>query len=421
MSAERIESEMRAANPVAKSVLESLDLALGEAALGQALIAESALGAESEAPGTKARRRSRSPFLLVGGAMTAVAVALVVLLIGGSTSDSPAPAYGAKLVRFAESTPLLLLEGPGWGVRNVNELTEGQGGMEFTKASAAPPPGESLMTRGDVKRGITPPAVRRRRQRRVELNWYADKQYKLLWHDGKLGRSFYDSYLHKTVDVYEPGRGFVTTIPALGVTAYIDPRSENAPIQGGVGDRLMVALWKEGHHLLELRASVPDLAAFRERLTWLRRVDTRTWLEAMPAKVVKAADYGATVREMLRGIPLPPGFNPASVPDLHLTTDRYQVGAVVGGAVACEWFNRWDRARADHNVSVVRETEHVLLKSATQWPIFRQMSKEGDYPAGVVEYAEAMPSGRWYGRPLLPDVNQGLGCAEKGIPLRGPN
>lgn len=420
MSTKRIESEMRAANPIGKATLAALDLAAGEAALGQGLVAEPGLelDAEREAPGAASRRRPRSRLLFVGVTASAATVALLLLITGGA-SKSPVPAYGAELVRFAESTPLLLLEGPGWQVRNVNERENGEGQMEFTRASPTPHPGESLMTRSDVKRGITPPAVRQRRQRRVELTWHDGRQYKLLWHDGKLGRSFYDPYLHKTVDVYEPGHSFMTTIPTLAVKAYIDPRAETSPIQGGPGDRLMVAIWREDHHLLELRASVPSLAAFRQRLGWLRRVDAQTWLDAMPARVVKAADYGATVREVLQGIPLPPGFDPAKIPDRHLTTDRYQVGAAVGGAVACAWFNHWDEARADHSSAAVREAEQVLARSEDQWPIFREMSEEGAYPALVVEYAKAMPSGRWYGKPLLPVVDEGLGCTANGFPLRG--
>ena len=44
--------------------------------------------------------------------------------------------------------------------------------------------------------------------------------------------------------------------------------------------------------------------------------------------------------------------------------------------------------------------------------------KAGADPAVVDEYAYAMPSRRWYGRPLLPEVDQGLGCSAKGFPLR---
>jgi hypothetical protein len=422
MSTPGIESEMRAANPIGKGAFTALDLAAGEAALGQALLAEAGLELDAEREADAAsRRRPRSPLLFVAGVAATAAIVALVLLITGGASKSPVPAYGAELVRFAESTPLLLLEGPAWQVRNVNEQENGEGQMEFTRASPTPHPGESLMTRSDVKRGITPPAVRQRRQRRVELTWHDGGQYKLLWHDGKLGRSFYDSYLHKTVDVYEPGHSFMTTIPALGVKAYIDPGAETNPIQGGPGDRLMVAIWREDHHLLELRASVPSLDAFRERLGWLRRVDTQAWLDAMPARVVKAADYGATAREILQGIPLPPGFDPAKIPDRHLTTDRYQVGAAVGGAVACAWFDHWGESRADHNSVAVREAKQVLSRSEDQWPIFRQMSEDGAYPALVVEYAKAMPSGRWHGKPLLPVVDEGLGCTANGFPLRGGN
>ena len=53
----------------------------------------------------------------------------------------------------------------------------------------------------------------------------------------------------------------------------------------------MLATWAEGGVVLELQAAVPDLAAMEERLDWVTKVDSQTWLEAMPAKVVKAADF----------------------------------------------------------------------------------------------------------------------------------
>jgi hypothetical protein len=60
----------------------------------------------------------------------------------------------------------------------------------------------------------------------------------------------------------------------------------------------MQAVWSEDGRVLVLNASVPDLATFRE---------------------------------MLKGVPLPPGFDPKRIPNLHETNDRYQVGAAVGG------------------------------------------------------------------------------------------
>jgi uncharacterized protein YodC (DUF2158 family) len=373
MNKETIDRELRAANPVAPGTLAALDLDAAEAALGAGLFGESAQAGESEVAGHAARRRSRPRHTLLAlASATAAAVATAIVLVGGgAATHSPAPAYGAELVRFAESTPLLLLEGPGWHVRSVDEVSGGEGMMQFVSQE----PGLA------------------EHQRWVDLSWDDAKLSEVL-------RLYFDGPIDRV-----PGRKVTTRIPALGATAYIDTRAESAPRYGGPGDHQMVAVWKEGGRAMVLDARAPDLAAFRERLDWLRRVDAQTWLAAMPPRVVKAADYGATVREMLHGIPLPSGFDPASIPDLRLTTDRYQVGAAVGGAVACEWFNRWGEARASHDTAAAQEAERVLLHSERQWPIFREMSKQGAYPATVVEYAKAMPSGRWYGRPLLSAID----------------
>jgi hypothetical protein len=225
--------------------------------------------------------------------------------------------------------------------------------------------------------------------------------------------SFYDSRLHEVVRTDQPGRTLKMTIPALGVTAYVDPHEEGGWLQGGPGDRLMSAVWAEDGRLIEMMASVPDLAAFRERLGWLRRVGAEEWLDAMPARVVRSADYLATVEGMLKGIPLPPGFDRSSLEERSLTNDRYQVGAAVGGAVACSWFRVWGEALRSGDAATVKEAE-ATLRGAANWPIFREMAKEGAYPATVIEYAEAMPSRKWFGRPLLPEVDEGLGCTSLG-------
>jgi hypothetical protein len=177
----------------------------------------------------------------------------------------------------------------------------------------------------------------------------------------------------------------------------------------------MLAVWKEGDRLLSLSAWVPDLDAFRERLSWLQKVDAETWLDAMPPRVVKAAEYGAEVGKMLRGIPAPAGFDASRIPDRSVTTNRYSVGKAVGGAVACEWFGRWFEARGDQDLRAAREARHVLLDSGS-WPVFRRIANEGAYPQLVVEFAEALPSGHWgHGRPLRQVINNG--CAEIGFPL----
>jgi hypothetical protein len=383
MSTDTLDRELRAANPIASSVLAALDLDECEAALGRALMGEPvAIEAGSAGDGRRAvgtgrhgaagrrdRPLSRRPrrVLLGLAAVAAAAAAIVVLLVGGGHGpESPARAYGAELVRYAESTPLLLLDEPGWRVKDLEQEHGGDGSLRIVTD--------------------TGPAD----QRWVKLFWLPTDQAGLNLR----------AILHPRIDRV-PGRRFKTELPNLGAVVHIDTRAESAPQYGHPGDHEMTALWEEGGRLLYFDSRAPSLAAFRERLEGLRRVDARTWLDAMPPGVVKAAEYAPTVKKMLKGIPLPPGFDPSQVPHRGLSQDRYQVGAIVGGAVACAWFRNWGEARADGDAAAAAEAERVLLGSEKQWPIFREMAKEGAYPATVIEYARKMHSGSWYGKPLL--------------------
>jgi uncharacterized protein YodC (DUF2158 family) len=82
----------------------------------------------------------------------------------------------------------------------------------------------------------------------------------------------------------------------------------------------------------------------------------------------------------------------------------------VTGTVACEWFARWGRGRNTGNQSEVDQAV-AAMATATHWPILRELSRQGGWTSILVGYAKAMPRGRWFGRPLLPDVDSGLGCS----------
>jgi hypothetical protein len=140
----------------------------------------------------------------------------------------------------------------------------------------------------------------------------------------------------------------------------------------------------------------------------------------MPAKVVKAADHEATVNEMLKGIPLPKGFDSSLIPGSGLTTDRSQVGAAVADTVSCLWFRQWGEARREHDEAAKAEAE-TAMASYRKWPLLRQEAKEsGEYPELLVKLVSSMPSGIWQFGPhryrLLPKA-ESLGCARWGIPV----
>ena len=397
MNMRQLETTLAATDPLGQGLPDGIDLEAMEAELLADLEGEqpapSPLGTETP-PG----RRPRRLVLALGTAALAAAVAAAVVLVGG-TSQQPSRAYGAELVRLAESSPLLLLEGPGWRVQDVYQWNGG-GTMKFV--TGKPVPDEAIFIHADgTASGMLPAAVR---QRRVELSWRR----------GSIAEA-----LAAARRVPHPhGRRWVRA-PVLGTSAHVDTRAEAFPNQGGPGDRQMVALWPEGDYLMEMRAAVPDLAAFEERLGWLRSVDSRTWLDAMPPTVVKAADHDATVRRMLRGIPLPPGFDPGLIPDEGLTTDRGAVAGTVVGTVSCLWFRRWGDARRTGDRAERAEAERAMT-SAPRWPVVRQMKRQGGYPELLSQLVKSMPTGVWQFGPhrwrVLPKA-EGLGCAHWGIPV----
>jgi hypothetical protein len=408
MKPDKIDRKLRDADPYPAPALAQLELEPAAAALAAAILAEPAAptAAENAAPPWPAAQRHRRGLFGAAGLAAAAVAAAVILLLAGGSAESPSRAYGAELVRFAESTPLLLLEGPGWRVQNVFQANgrEGlEGSMEFV--TGKPIPYESIRISGDAdeqrESGMFPPAVR---QRRVELFW---------------SQRSLESEIARVHSMLHPHGRQVVELPVLDTTASVDTRAEFYANQGGPGNRQMIALWSEGGYTLELRAAVPNLGGFEERLDWLAKVDPESWLDAMPAKVVKAVDHDATVREMLKGIPVPATFGPSRVPDEGLTTNRYQVGAAVTGTVSCLWLRQWGEARRTGNEVAAAEAERAMATSK-RWPILREMAKDGAYPETIWELAADMPSGywEWAGRRhrLLPRA-EGLGCAHLGIPV----
>jgi hypothetical protein len=421
MNTREIEAALTAADPVDRDRLDQLDLGAMEVELLADLDGEqSASPFQAE---TSRRRRPRHLALALAGA--AATAAAIVILAGGS-SERPSPAYGAELVRFAESTPLLLLEGPGWRVEDVHEAprgphrprgSAGEGSMEFV--TGKPIPDENIRStqvgkpehiKGSTgvymkfrEKGMLPAAVR---QRKVELRWSRRSLA------SELGYAHEAPHLH--------GQHWVR-LPVLGTTADVDTRAEWFVNQGGRGNRQMTAYWSEDGYLLELRAAVPDLAAFEERLRWLTKVDSQTWLGAMPPQVVKAADHDAAVREMLRGILLPKSFNLSRVPTAGITTSRDEVQTAVIGTVSCLWFRQWGEARRSGERAEAGEAERAM-SSYKRWPLYRKLDRAGRYPAELIpELVAAMPSGHYEWRPgksrrVLPRVEV-LGCAREGIPV----
>lgn len=134
--------------------------------------------------------------------------------------------------------------------------------------------------------------------------------------------------------------------------------------------------------------------------------------------MVKTADSSSTIRLMLKGIPLPRGFDAARIRGTRLVHDRYQLGAAVTGTIACMWIADWSRARAAGLTAMVKRAI-AAMATAPRWPILREMATQGAWPQVLIMFAHAMPRGTWFGRPLDADANSGLGCSGWGVHLQG--
>jgi hypothetical protein len=209
-----------------------------------------------------------------------------------------------------------------------------------------------------------------------------------------------------------------TTAPVLGTTADVYEYELGGEFAKLPDYHDITALWVDGDRVLEFRWAAPSIAAFKDLLASLHRVDTDAWLTAMPASVIKTGDRDAAVTEMLRDVPLPPGFDASRIPGEKLSKDRYQLGATVAGSVACSWLQLWSQARRDGDTAAARRAI-AAMATAKHWPILQEMKKSGAYPQVLEEYAAAMTKGTWYGRPLEHDADQGLGCSDFGIKLGG--
>lgn len=356
-----IDALLAAADPLPAAQARALPVDGAQEDLCQALLAQpSPSAARSRSP-----RRPRLALLprLALAVAVVFAISLAALSLGKS-GEQAGTVWAAELVRLAEASPLVLLDAPGWHVDYADEQSAEEGEMHF--AAAEP--------------------------QRAALHWRGGEL--AMWNRDRAASA-----------------DLSTTAPVLDTTARVY-RYEGAR----AGRRDVTALWRYDDRVLEFRATVADVTAFKLLLAQLRHVDTDTWLSALPASVVKTADRSAVIAEMLRGVTLPPGFDPSAIKGAALTKDRYQLGAAVTGTVACSWLKRWSDARRRGDGAGVRQAI-AAMATARDWPILDEMAKSGAYPQVLYGYAAAMRSGRWAGRPLEGDADSGLGCPSLGSPL----
>ncbi|GAA0253920.1 hypothetical protein [Cryptosporangium japonicum] len=297
------------------------------------------------------RRRLLVPLL---GAAAAAALVGVVALTG--TDPAPTGAqpggttsvtYSALALRAAEENPRLLIDEPGWTATYVSGFAEKEGSIRWSKQG-----------------------------REIEFNWRPAQ--------------YYDSYHQDraSVSAAEP-----VTVAGRGGELYTYSANDFG-----------VMLPPRGKFFVELRGGGSwTRAAFGETLTHVVQVGVEQWLAALPPEVVTPDRIDARATEVLAGVPLPPGFDRASLADLG-TNDTYQFGAQVAARVGCGWIAEWERAtKAGDAAATTRAAD--ALRGSHGWKFLNDMNAAGDYPEVFWEIADQVVAGS-----VPPQYRDSLGC-----------
>lgn len=363
---------LTAANPLTDEAASRLPIDAAEREMLDAMVARSVVAPAVPAP--RVRRRLRSGRAVIGTLAVAVPVVAVIVLLptarrgGHAPTPAPPPAHARKAL--PTTSPQVLWSRRGWHVWYADEDTTGFGELDFARDGAT------------IHNGVPSGGG-------LALNWFPASDTRGYIQDRAAEASI------------------KTTQRVLGATAHLIQYKDGPP-----GHPSYSAIWSAGTRGFEFRAGAANMPAFKALLAHVTRVDEATWLKAMPPSVVTPAHRSAVIRTMLRGIPLPPGFRVSQIPGATLVRDRYQLGSAVTGVVACEWFARWGQARTAGNSAAVGQSV-AAMQTAKHWPVLKQMDKTGAWGSVLLGYANAMPSGRWFKRPLLGDVNSGLGCSSE--------
>ena len=164
----------------------------------------------------------------------------------------------------------------------------------------------------------------------------------------------------------------------------------------------------EGGHWMEFRAQGVDEAGYLALLGQLRFTSEDEFEASLPESYVAEDERAAVAGEILADIEAVSGagFPQGEAPSFSdgEAKDRYQFGAEVVGAYTCAWLESYENAR-NHDQNGRAQQALSVLGTSHDWPILREMDKDGDYPEVLWQIADEARAGQlqgWY--------REGLGC-----------
>ncbi|MFF0153890.1 hypothetical protein [Micromonospora sp. NPDC005203] len=351
MTDDQLDRRVRDADPYRPEVIAHLDGVAQD--LLEEIMSTPVLESVIEPP---ERRRSRPRRRLLGGLATAgVAAAVLAVAFGtaivqtdqpGGKEAAPEPrsssvapgrtAYSAMVLKAAEENPRLLIDQPGWKATSADGFAEREGSITYSNGA-----------------------------RSIRMSWYKATEY-----DGRYKDRLQTSKPEPVQVDRWPGHLF----------RYSEREFE-------------VILQPRDGSMVEVRtASAYTRADFDRVLASVIRVDARTWLAALPAEIVTPELVDERRAAVLADVPLPPGFDPAT---LHVegVNDSYQFGIQVLGPVGCAWITEWTRAKKSGDDAALRRAADAL-RGSHNWKALQQIDKDGDWAEGLWEIADTVAAGK---------------------------
>lgn len=332
---------------------------------GDRIACEQAAGTRPPRRGVFSRHRGAS--LSLGGLACVAVIAALILLSGGSVRDGGHPTFAAAAVKVAEANPRLLVTAPGWSLVHARSFEVNTGALTYKND------GHPLYGPGG-------------RGRQLDLTWYPARFYpERLREDG-----------HACCHVSGPT---ASTLLGQQATTFAYP---------GQHPNFTTILSPQGNVFIELSGSFGSKEEYEALLHSLRPVGVDAWLSAMPAEVIRPAARSATITQMLRGIPVPPGFDASTLhfrvlpgppgPDTpalqneSALTDHFMLAKSVTGTVTCDWLQRWLSATRAGDDTAAQEAVEAM-GTARHWPILLQMVREkGFHGNALPPHGQGWPS-----------------------------
>jgi hypothetical protein len=373
---------MRAANPCPETELREasteaeLSLAMQRAIgggespsrpipAGDRVAFEHAIRTHSARRAIFARHRGASLGLgLSGLACVAVSAALIVLSGGSvdSVRDGAHPSFAAAAVEVAEANPRLLVTAPGYSIVHARSFEVDTGELIYSDG---------------VHRPYGPGG------RQVDLTWHPSRFYRERLREDR----------HACCHVSTP---VTSTLLGQRATTFHYP---------GQRPNFSTILSPQGSVFIEITGTLGNKREYEAVLQSLRAVGVDAWLRAMPPEVLRPAARSAAAEQMLRGIPVPPGFDAttrhfrvspgpdtAALQSESALTDRFMLAKSLTGAVACGWLQRWLSATRAGDDAVAQEAVDAMA-TARHWPVLLQMVREKSFRGNALPpHGQGWPS-----------------------------